>query len=708
MNIRLASASLCLLLAGCNSDSTDTQDNASSIALSMQYPIANANVAGKTQTSVVGIFSDIDTSDTITTDDISEVLVNGVSASIDLSSNRWEVSVPIEDGLNTITIEAYNDQELIGSQAYQIDNESISPQLESPTFGVLDVQNNRLLIGDSFQDNLLALDLNSNAFSVLSSANLSSLSHSLLTAKAASYNSEGSILYVASEQGVISINLTSGERTSLFDSDFLNGTPFDIAYDNAQNHLYVLVDSGEVLEIDLSSRASVPLFDKGVYFDESSISVWDLTSKTLYYMDNDEHILFSVDLINGAINELVDLGANTEITLKRGMDLTLNPDGSGIGLLALFNIESGEVVSGTLNIDLSSYSLSIDSIYEENLSTSSSMVFDPDRQNEWILDAELDVVLKRSVGSDTLTKLPETMLGNTFSGLNTLTLDETNNILYAADHHNLYRVDMSTGISSTTAEFVTAEVCLPPQDCQLHNIQSIEFDEITNHLIVLEHRENRGVFSQVELISGDIEFIYEAGSLADPYSSFFEFAYDVSSQYLYVYDDLYMSAYGVNRESGDIHYVFNNNEPDSEGPPARRPNDLFVDTSNNRLIVNQSGYFFNQNEVISVDLATGNRQFILNGDGDGGLTLHGKTVSAFHSLNAQLLTTSSFTDQVLSVNVDTGESSVLVNKSATLPLSGASDMVYHASTGRLFVSDKALEGIIVIDVNSGERALLKL
>lgn len=58
--------------------------------------------------------------------------------------------------------------------------------------------------------------------------------------------------------------------------------------------------------------------------------------------------------------------------------------------------------------------------------------------------------------------------------------------------------------------------------------------------------------------------------------------------------------------------------------------------------------------------------------------------------------------------MDNGDSTVFVEKLAALPLSGASDMVYHASTDRLFISDKVLESIIVIDLNSGERALLKL
>ena len=471
MNMHLVSASMCLLLLGCNSDSTNTQDISSSISLSMQYPIANANVAGKNESAVSGVFSDIDETDSITTDDVSEILVNGVSANIDLSNNRWEVNVPIEAGANTITVKAYNDDELIGSQEYQIDNESIAPQLESPVFGVLDEDHNRLLIGDSFQDSLLSLDLDSNVFTSLSPSDLSGLSRSLVFAKAASYNMDENMLYVASEE-VISIDLTTGERAVLFDFDFLDGIPLDIIYDNAQNHLYVLVDSGQVLEIDLSSRASVTIFNKGVYFDESTISVWDVTSKMLYYMENDEHVLFSVDLVNGTIDELIDFDAHTDISLQQGMDLILSPDSLDIVMLAFFSSESGEVVSGTINIDLASYTLSIDSIYEEKVGSSSIIMFDSDRQTEWILDAELDVVLKKNTDSDTFTELPEDKLNNTFSGLNALAWDEKNDILYAADQHNLFKVDMSVATSLETAALVIGEMCTPPQNCQFHNIQN--------------------------------------------------------------------------------------------------------------------------------------------------------------------------------------------------------------------------------------------
>jgi len=393
MRIKIASAALCMLLFGCSSDSKDTQDLAESLSFSVQSPLPNSNAAGADSITVSGLVIDAQQSDAITQDDVTSVLINGTQANLDATSNRWSSKVSLSEGLNNIEVKVFSDEDLVGVQEIQVLNDTPVPRLESPVFGVLREENNSLLVVDSYQDALFSIDLTSSALVPLSTLSSDTASTSLSSAKAAALNSEAGLLYVAAEN-VVEIDLTTGERTVLLDSEpFRGGTPEGVLFDSTQNQLYVLF--GDVLglyKIDLSS-GSLSTISTNIIYTNTENSDWDLTTSSLYSFYNLTKTLFSTDIQTGEEEELADLSNYTQLGFVS--DITVSPDGSALYLTSVNINESNEEVYKVATLDLNTLTLSIDSSYGEFVSELTSLVISPSDKTQWIIDRESETIFQK-------------------------------------------------------------------------------------------------------------------------------------------------------------------------------------------------------------------------------------------------------------------------------------------------------------------------
>ena len=98
--------------------------------------------------------------------EITVVRVNGVDATTSDSFATWEATVPLNLGINTLTVETGDINNNQSSNAASVTVDS-GPLMEPPAGLALDLANNRMLTVDELRGQLIAIDLDSAARSVI-------------------------------------------------------------------------------------------------------------------------------------------------------------------------------------------------------------------------------------------------------------------------------------------------------------------------------------------------------------------------------------------------------------------------------------------------------------------------------------------------------------------------------------------------------------
>ena len=141
------------------------------------------------------------------------------------------------------------------------------------------------------------------------------------------------------------------------------------------------------------------------------------------------------------------------------------------------------------------------------------------------------------------------------------------------------------------------------------------------------------------------------------------------------------------------------------GTDFSRLNDVIMDVINNRALVIQD------DAIIALNLANGNRSVISNNSTGLGDEFKKLSDMVYDADNNRVLVidsdNSSFNTALFSVNLTTGDRTVLSNKNIGSGINfGTPSNIIMSKSKRLFVTDSTHNAILAVDINSGDRAII--
>ena len=171
----------------------------------------------------------------------------------------------------------------------------------------IDLANNRLLIGDSDLDMVIAVDLDTGERTKLISNSVGE-GRVMVSPFNLTLDDERQIVYIADDGGngpevVLAVDLTTGNRQQVGDIDNeVNVWVEDIVYDKNTNHLYVVFEQ-EILKIDLTTnnttKINASLSSANTAYGYLSSAAIDADNNRLILADGQKSKLLALDLVTG-------------------------------------------------------------------------------------------------------------------------------------------------------------------------------------------------------------------------------------------------------------------------------------------------------------------------------------------------------------------------------------------------------------------------
>ena len=270
------------------------------------------------------------------TTDVARLQINGIDVDSDDGLATWTVAVPLVSGTNTLQLTAEDNEGNQESLTELTVTRNIA--LMAPKKSVLDYDNNRLLVLDYAQNNLVAVDLDSGDRSALSpvsisAANLIEQPRDLIL----DAPGQRAIVYQFGDKPFIAVDLTSGAQTEIephgLDDIILTENPQFMAY-LTQTRAPSLIQLGRSAE----SRAMTNAVD-GAYVADAEIVYLD---QDLERVEPEEAvslavsgIVYHMDLSTGERTVVSNYGTpNTEFPIRpEVLSMDTSPDSDQIYLL---------------------------------------------------------------------------------------------------------------------------------------------------------------------------------------------------------------------------------------------------------------------------------------------------------------------------------------------------------------------------------------
>jgi hypothetical protein len=287
-------------------------------------------------------------------DGIREIRVNGELPSTNNGFLSWSVNIPLDFGINTITVSATDTLLNTNSEAHVITVENLAVGLNTPTDIAVDEANARLLVLDSGRRALIEIDLSSGAQSIISDNSTPNNLTPFGSPERIAVNAKGNTAWIIDTlyENLIAVNLENGIRSELVDMSstdpgWLIAAARDIALDELDNRALLLsglgssvVNDTQIVSVDLAdgsrsilSDESTPNADNplGYLFDGMSI-IFDDVGYRLLVMQRGEFIsvdpltgsrtIFSQTGIDGAIDATKD-NLNNRVLIENRVNTTL-------------------------------------------------------------------------------------------------------------------------------------------------------------------------------------------------------------------------------------------------------------------------------------------------------------------------------------------------------------------------------------------------
>ncbi|MCC4271800.1 hypothetical protein LL254_13860 [Marinobacter nauticus] len=664
----------------------------------VQFPLSGSLTTG-TGITVRGTATDPDG------DAITEVTVHGVLAETDDGFATWQApNVPLQAGTQSLEGVVRDAEGGVGRFSLTVARgENPGPALRSPKGLALDDTGSepRLLVTDQALDALFALDL-----------------------------SEGPTL---------------GHRTILSRRGDGNGidfvVPSDVVVDAAANRALVLdrrnfSEDGKVIAVDLATQARTELFSG---FDFALSLALDATNNRLLIGDSGPDRLMKLDLDNPAAGttNIVSAGFPSSIDLDPdNPDRALMVD-AVVGVRALFEVDLANKTKRRV----------------ASIGDPGTVAFDPASAGERAVLNDGKSISSINIASGAKTLLSGPDGEGTIIGTGTRLSARINDTLFDASDDNrlwvsegsndvVFVVDMASGdrivlgsrLGSGPDLVQPAGVVLVP-DAATGQPMAVVLDDsrsILSNEIYLVNLSPGDVFGDRAILSGfdannPNERRGQGPALGEGFSAFRDLVADTAKNRLLVADATLRAVVAVDLESGDRTILSGDDQSGGdigEGPFLSLSNvtAMALDAINNRVLVVAS------DAVLAVDLDSGDRAFVSEGDGSEetdigtGPEILKPIDLALDAINSRLLVLGHVNGDeeapgyLMSVDLTSGDRTLISSPDigngnpVELPVAVALD----ADNNRALILDSAFgfdidqrpPSIVAVDLDSGDRSVV--
>jgi sugar lactone lactonase YvrE len=647
---------------GGGSSPADTQPQALDIVIT--FPPAGTNLGDSKTVSVSGRL--VDTGDgVVDASDVKYIDINGQLAVLDENDpGHWTLASLDISNMPTIELMAKVESSSgnVSSVAQTNLNQAV---LATPSYAVLDVSNNRLLVVDSDQDAIIAIDPGVGVRKVFSGSHNGSgplLKH---PSRIVVDSVNNRLLVVDIDLlAVVAIDLTTGNRSILSDINHGSGagfaSPRGITIDTLLNRALVTdVDLDAVIAVSL---ANATLGNRSVLADDSHGSGTDFTTPTsIRVIDNSTAVVLDSSL--RAIIELDLANGNRAIVSDNSGSHGIGPQFQSLGAADIAVSGNTIMVSDLVLRGLIAVNRSTGdrSLFSGSLAGTGPLFDYPQgivldtvnfSSRLLVIDEDLKAVMAVEVinGNRQLLAQSQVGNGNKFSLLGGLVLDQENQRILAADTGNeaLVAVDLDT--------------------------------------------HNRTVVSDIATGSGPM--FDNPGALA----------LDADNARVFVVDQLLKSVFAVDLTTGNRTVL--SDDVTGSGPGLDTPVNIIADLANNRVIVVDSGL----DAAIAINVITGNRTVISDSMHGTGISLSLPVGIVMDTIYNRLLVTDASLDAVVAIDPTSGDRTILSNEALAAgsgpAFSTPVGMVIDSTNQRALVVDYDLQSLFAVDLASGDRIVI--
>ena len=486
------------------------------------------------------------------------------------------------------------------------------------------------------------------------------------------------IAYVSDEAlpGVYAIDLNNGIGRVLSGPNAGTGDAFTadleggIAFDAAGNRILVTDDGADsVVAVDLVTGDRTTVSgpgDEGPALSTPYGIAVDPATNTAYLVDTTLDGVVSVDLATGdrtIVSADGTRGTGVDISSPRDIDLDLTNNRA---------LVVGTVVDAVVAVDL-------------------------------------------STGDRTILSSTSTGAGAAFSSLRGITIDAANNRALVSEAANGFEgviaVDLATGDRTELSgqnEGMTID-----SGADFDSTRGVVIDAVNNRLVAVDDAITSLV--AIEPTTGNRTLIVPseapipAVGMGPALNNPFGIVYNAEQNTLYVADDGLDAIIAVDLATGDRRTVADNTSP---GVTLVQPRGLGFDPANNRLLVPDNSSMLDA--VVGVDLSTGEGTIISGDDSPDEMSEtfgspRGRVVVEPSGLTG--LVADTFRDSVFRFDLATGERTTLA-EGGDAELEGVQTVAIDVANNRALATvasttnDDVLDGLLAIDLSSGERTTL--
>ena len=671
------------------------------LAVHVTYPTPDANLGGEaTQTTVTGRV--IDEEDGELTDITFESLtVNDVYATFDIEDPyKWRAQIPVSSLESTeVNVELLGDDSGTVRSNFNVQNRPVNSYFRST---VVDSANNRLLVADQLYDTLVAIDLSSGSRTVISSYNndtgdIDDTSFILSSGIALDTVNNRVLISSVRNRAIVAVDLSSGIRSVLSDENNGTGTnlgyPYSIAIDSSGNRALIVDTQWKaIFSVDLNTGNRTILSDyatgSGILFNSPQYMALDIPNNRALLTDPGK--IISVNLSSGDRTILSDssTGVGPDFAIFKGITVDSSNNRAVVLNLGPENDPSPDELTVFL-VDLTTGNRTILSVAPEDThiytDQAEFIALDSNNNRVFLVDNNSDIVssVDLSTGSFSIFSQSFVGTGSQFSLPEGVALDLDNNLALVIDAKDgLFSVDLNTGDRSIISDDSAGT--------------GINFSSGSD--VVLDKENNRAIVSHWHGLVGVDFSSGNRTSLSDGSGPDFGFAagvvLDSEQNRALVMDTQQRGIFSVDLSSGNRSIV-----SDGTGPTFI-PSGLIHDNESNRVLVTDSV----ADLIFIVDLVTGNRS-VLPANISGPTFTNPQGISLDeHTRIAYVVDMDSLISVDINIGTRTAISSNLIGTGSRLMLPVGLEV--DGANERAFVIDKDLKALFIIDLGSGERAII--
>ena len=681
-----------------------TVTDVSRLQLDVSFPTPSANLGGVADTVVTGSLVDLE-DDLVEFDDVAFIDVNGQVATQDIDDvSRWSVQVSVNRPQDQLLLRTESTDQNVHSMDLSVQNETV---LVFPDLIAIGSDPDQLLIGDGGGlGSVLSMHLPSGALTTVVAMGVGS-GPEIVFPDAAIFDvsSDRALVLDSTQRALFSIDLSSGNRTIISADGIGSGPMFDdpasLALDTSNNRVLVVdANLAALVAVDLISGSRVVISDAAIGNGP------DLLLPTTVALDEQNNralvgdIFFgeiiSIDLTSGNRSILADASTGAGISYPLAMSL----DETASNLLVL-DIDNESLVSidttsgvGTLISDSTTGTGPV-------FTTPIAMALDARRERALLVDLALNQILAVDLvsGDRTPFAVSRTGSGPSLAAATKLALDATDNsVLVAhtqAGQGGLIRVDLDTGNRNTLSDENTGTGPL------LDGLSGLAIDNQNRRALVTD--DMLDAVLSVDMSNGDRTVVSGSGvgsgtALSDPTA----LVHDIANNRVLVTDGALDALLSINISSGDRTVV---SAPGiGSGPLVASPTAIALDTNNARALVLDADL----NALIAIDLLSGDRSVIADQNvGLGPVVDNPVSIALDLDNNRALLVDGETPATLYWVDLATGDRIVASDFTQSGPaLLTVSSIDYDAENEVVFATDIDTESLVIVEANSGQRAIV--